>query len=52
MKTTDDRLSLEQSVIIDGGVTEEHLRTQLRRWRGFMAAVAAPCRRMQAEADD
>jgi hypothetical protein len=52
MKTADDRLSLEQSVIVDGGVTEEHLRTQLRRWRGFVAAVAAACRRMQAEADD
>lgn len=52
MKATDDRLSLEQTVVVDGGVTEEHLRGQLRHWRWFLSSVAAACGRMQTEADD
>jgi hypothetical protein len=51
MKAADDRLRLEQTVLVEG-VTEEHLRAQLRHWHGFVASVAAGCRRMQAESGD
>jgi hypothetical protein len=52
MTAADDQLRLEQCVLIEGGVTEEHLRLQLRNWRGFVATVSAICRRMEADAED
>jgi hypothetical protein len=52
MKAADDQLRLEQCVLVEGGVTEENLRLQLRYWRGFVAAVSAICRRMEADAED
>jgi hypothetical protein len=52
MTAADDQLRLEQCVLVEGGVTEEHLRLQLRNWRGFVATVSAICRRMEADAED
>ncbi len=49
MTAVGDQLLLEQCVLIEGGVTEEHLRLQLRNWRGFVAAVSAICRRLEEE---
>lgn len=42
MTATDGQLRLEHCVLVEGGVTEEHLRLQLRNWRGFVAAVGDP----------
>jgi hypothetical protein len=52
MTAANDRLQLEHCVLIEGGVTEEHLRAQLRHWRSFLTTVTAVCRRMQEDADD
>jgi prolyl-tRNA editing enzyme YbaK/EbsC (Cys-tRNA(Pro) deacylase) len=52
MTAVGDQLLLEQYVLVEGGVTEEHLRLQLRNWRGFVAAVSAMCRRMEEDAED
>jgi hypothetical protein len=34
MTAENDQLKLEHFVLVEGGVTEEHLRLQLRNWRG------------------
>jgi len=52
MTAIGDQLLLEQCVLVEGGVTEEHLRLQLRNWRGFVAGVSALCRRMEEDAED
>ncbi len=52
MTAADDRLRLEQCVLVEGGVTEEHLRVQLRNWRGLVATVTAVARRLEADAED
>jgi hypothetical protein len=52
MTAADDQLRLEQCVLVEGGVTEEHLRLQLRYWRGVVATVTAVCRRMEEDAED
>jgi hypothetical protein len=52
MTAVDDQLQLEQCVLVEGGVTEEHLRLQLKNWRWFVATVSAICRRMKEDTED
>lgn len=52
MTTAGEQLLLEQSVLIEGGVTEEHLRLQLKNWRGFVTAMSAMCRRLEEDTED
>jgi len=52
MTAAEGRLRLEQCVLVEGGVTEEHLRLQLRNWRGFVAMATAVCRRLEADAEE
>lgn len=52
MTALDGQLRLEHRVLVEGGVTEEHLRLQLRNWRGFVAAAVAVARRLEADAED
>jgi len=51
MTAAGDQLRLEHCVLVEGGVTEEHLRVQLRNWRGTVAAAMAIARRME-DADE
>jgi hypothetical protein len=52
MTVAEGQLRLEMRVLIEGGVTEDHLRAQLRNWRGLVAMVTAVCRRLEADAGD
>ncbi len=51
MTAADDQLRLRRCVLIEGGVTEAHLRLQLKYWRGFVATVTAVARRLEADAE-
>src|SRR5690606_29052239 len=52
MSAAAGQLRVELRVLVEGGVTEEHLRAQLRNWRGLVAAVTAVARRLAADAED
>lgn len=52
VRALDGELRLELRVQIEGGVTEEYLRVQLKYWRGFVATVTAVVRRLEADAED
>jgi hypothetical protein len=52
MAAADGQLRLALRVLIEYGVTEEHLRARLKNWRGLVAMVTAICRRMESDAED
>ncbi len=52
MTAVEGQLWLEHCVLVEGGLTEEHLRVQLRKWQGVVAMATAVCRRLEADAED